>query len=625
MKYLFPLLLCSTLLFSNEELSFEDDFLQGLEEVSEIATKTKLNIDDSPSLVTVLHSNKLQTLGINTVFEALAQVPGVQLKREASGIPVVVFRGISQKGEVKLFLDGIAINNTYRGSIYHFLDFPIEMVERIEVIRGAGSVLYGSGAISGVINIITKTATPEGGNGVFISGGTYDNYKGGAHLSTKISNVTIAVDSYYQNAQKNIDNIDRHNSDYSVGIKINSENLGIIARIKKYESGNAYGILGVPDTQKNKYSNENDSLYTQIFYKDSLGKNSNIEILAGFGKYGQEIEDMYPTTSFPTINAIYYEHSYYGEINFQSKAIANNELLIGARFETSKVTKSKLTMLNRALPPIADPNSKRDTASLYINDQYALLSSLDISAGIRYDDYSDTGDAFSPTIGAVYRVTPTTRVKVLYSRAFRAPSWVELTSNENLQAETADSIEAGVVYKPSQKHNLRFNVYRTKLNDMISKDSTTSKYVQTASADFLGTEIEYSYFPNNTLEFNIFASFTQAEDAQNNALADVANTLATTSLIYTTNYGLNFGSLLKYISGSKRSVYDLDDLRDDFESSIIFDQTISYEFKSFTLNFIVKDLFDEGTYYALPRSSLDLYKDYNDGGRSFLLKANMEF
>ena len=187
-----------SLLLSNEDLALEDDFLQSLDEVSEIATKTKLNIDDSPSFVTVLHSDKLLKLGVNDVFEALGLVPGVQLKREKSGVPVVVFRGVSQKGEVKLMVDGVTINNSYRGSIYHYLDFPIEMVERIEVIRGAGSVLYGSGAISGVVNVITKSSNKDSKNSVFVSGGEYDNHKGGAIVSTNIGEFNFSLDAYYQ-------------------------------------------------------------------------------------------------------------------------------------------------------------------------------------------------------------------------------------------------------------------------------------------------------------------------------------------------------------------------------------------------------------------------------------------
>jgi hypothetical protein len=69
MKYLLTLVVLSTLLLSNEELSFEDDFLLGLDEVSEIATKSKLNIDDTPSFITVLHRDKLQKLGVDNVFK----------------------------------------------------------------------------------------------------------------------------------------------------------------------------------------------------------------------------------------------------------------------------------------------------------------------------------------------------------------------------------------------------------------------------------------------------------------------------------------------------------------------------------------------------------------------------
>jgi len=322
MKLLLLLLLLASFLLSDEEINFKDDLLQSLEEVSEIATKSKLNIDDSPSFVTVLHSDKLQKLGIDTVFEALGQVPGVQLTRESSGVPVVIFRGVSQKGEVKLMVDGVTINNTYRGSIYHYLDFPIEMVERIEVIRGAGSVLYGSGAMSGVINIITKSASSEDTNAVFIAGGSYDYYKGGALLSTKLGDVKIAADAYYQENQKTIDTTDRHLKDYSVGLKINDEHVALLARIKKSVIGNAYGIFSVPDITPNKYDNSNQAIFTQLSYNNNLGKNNHIEVSAGLRKYGQIAQGAHSTLG--TLDATYSENTYYGQVDLQSNLIEHN-------------------------------------------------------------------------------------------------------------------------------------------------------------------------------------------------------------------------------------------------------------------------------------------------------------
>jgi iron complex outermembrane receptor protein len=614
MKYLLPLALISTLLFSNEEFSFEDDLLQSLDEVSEIATKTKLNIDDSPSFVTVLHSDKLQKLGIDNIFEALSQVPGVQLKRERSGVPVVVFRGVTQKGEVKLMIDGVTINNAYRGSIYYFLDFPIEMVDRIEVIRGAGSVLYGSGAISGVVNIITKSSNREKGD-VFVSGGTYDNYKGGAIVSTTVGDAKVAVDAYYQDHKKDVDSTDRHLKDYSVGININDEHFGILARIKKSEIGNAYGIIGALDLDRDKFQNENEAFFTQLSYKNQLAKDTNIEFLAGYSKYEQVVEAAHPV--YGALDADYRENAYYGQMDIVSKSIQNNELLIGVKYEVAEAVDSKWRIGTHQMRPVADKDSKRETTSFYLNDKYTIYSDLDIAAGIRYDNYSDFGDFFSPTFSLVYRITEKLRLKALYSQAFRAPSWVELTSNPNLEDETSNSIEFGFVYKQNQSNVLRLNVYRTKLKDMITKNTI---YVQNSNGEFSGAEVEYIYTPINELELNLLASYIEATDDDDNDIADVANVLVSTSLLYEHNSGFSFGALFKYISSSKRSDTDL---RGDFPSSKIFDGTVSYSFKDILVSLVVKDIFNEGTYYALPPSSVN--NDFNDDGRSFLLKAAWEF
>lgn len=616
MKYFLPLLLTSTLLLSNEEISFEDDFLQSLEDVSEIATKTKLNIDDAPSFVTVLHSDKLQKLGIDNVFEALAQVPGVQLKREATGVPVVIFRGVSQKSEVKLMVDGVTINNTYRGSIYHYLDFPIEMVERIEVIRGAGSVLYGSGAISGVINIITKSAGSEEQNSVFVSGGSYDYYKGGAIVSSKISDVKVAIDAYYQENQKSIDETDRHLKDYSVGLKINDEHFALIARLKQSELGNANGVFGVHDLNKDKYDNINNSMFAQLSYKNNIGQDNKIEVLGGYTNYAQKIEANHSLAG--TIDLNYKEYSYYAQADLISQSFSNNELLIGTKYESSDTLKSTISIGS----DISNPDFTRNIASVYINDKYTANSSLDISAGIRYDNYSDFGDALSPTLGLVYRITKNWRVKALYAKAFRAPSWVELTSNANLNAETSDSIEAGVIYKNNKNSVIRLNAYRTRINDLITKHLI---YTQTDYADFTGAEFEYIFTPNTQLELNLFASYVQAVDKSGEDVPDIANVLATASGVYELDFGLSLGGLLKYVGSTKRSegTIDVPETRENLQSSIIVDGTLSYSFKDITASLIIKDIFDKGTYYALPTSAGN--NDFYDGGRTALLKASWEF
>ena len=620
MKYLLPLFMITTLLQAEADISFEDDFLQSLEEVSEIATKAKLNVDDSPSFVTVLHGNKLQELGVNTLFEALGQVPGVQLTREATGVPVVIFRGVSQKGEVKLMLDGVTINNTYRGSVYHYFDFPIELIERVEVIRGAGSILYGSGAISGVINVITKNSKNDTKNSLFISGGKYNNYKGGALVSTHYDDINIAFDAYYQNSDKKMDSNDRHLQDYSVGLKINNEHLTLISRYLRNERGNAYGFIGVPDTQKDKYNNDNDVLFSQLSYQNSIFGKNNLNIILGFHQYRQFGEIAHPSSTVDIIETIYSEDSYFSEIDFTSHFLENNIFLMGAKYESVKDDKSEWKIDGTTTTPIANPDLKRKTSSIYVNDTYTLLSNIDFSTGIRYDHYSDFGSALSPTFALVYRANEKLRLKALYSNAFRAPSWIELTSNVNLEAEHSHSVEAGLIYKFNNSNKLKLNFYKTKIKDLIFKDTTLNQYIQTANAKFIGAEFEYIYLPTNNVELNFFASYLDAEDKDGDALANIANTLATTSLNYKLDSGLTFGSLLKYKSTSTR---DKSDTREPMKANFIFDETISYVYKEFTFSLIAKDLFNSKNYYALPMSSTN--NDFYDSQRAILIKSSMEF
>lgn len=616
MKYVLLLATFTTLLLSNDDFSIETDFLDSLEEVSEIATKTKLNIDDAPSFVTVLHNEKLQKLGITNLFEALAQVPGVALKRESSGIPVVVFRGVSQKGEVKLMIDGVTVNNTYRGSIYYFFDFPIELIERIEVIRGAGSVLYGSGAISGVINVITKSASETKKNTLFVSGGTYDSYSGGAILSTTMGKMKVAVDTYYHTNKKVLDNTDRELSDFSLGLNIQKEELKFLARINSQTTGNAYGIFAVEDVSTHRYDNKNDTYFTQFSYKLPLGKKDSLEFLAGYSRYRQEAEALHP--SLGVLTTQYDESTYFGQVDLKYNALEENELLCGLKYEAAKVLDSDLFREGSQIAPLVTHGLTRDILSIYLNDKYTLYRDLDISLGLRYDDYSDFESAFSPTLGFVYRATEKLRIKALYAEAFRAPSWIELTSNPNLQEETSTSYELGFVYKQNMNNLLRLNIYNTELNDMITKELT---YVQSMTyATFRGIEMEYVSTPLETLEMTLLGSYIDAKDNENNAIADVANVLTSLSGIYTFSSGVSTSVLLKYVSSSQRAVTDP---RDDMPSSTILDTTLSYSYKYINTSVIIKDLFDKGTYYALPLNSLA--KDYYDGGRSIMFKAAWEF
>jgi iron complex outermembrane receptor protein len=618
MRYtLISFFLLSPLLIAQD---VDSNFLESLDEVSEIATKAKLNIDDAPSFVTVLQSEKLQNLGIKNVFEALALVPGVELKKELSGVPVIVFRGATQKGEVKFMIDGIGINNTYRGSIYYYLDFPIELIDRIEVIRGAGSILYGSNAISGVINIITKNSEEIVNNNIFLGSGTYNHRKIGTMMSSRIDEIKFSVDAYKQSNTKTVfvePNItgrsgvsDRHLDDYSVGLNVLSEHFSFNARIKKSEIGNAYGLFSVLDTNLDRFSNENRAFFSELTYKNDLNAKNSIKYMVGYTNYQQKLEVAHPQGFIITTD--YEERSYFSELNILSKSIENNRLLIGARVETTKELKNGWFVNEQASDnPIIKGDFSRKIASLYFNDEYALTKKLDVSTGIRYDHYSDFKGSISPNLGLVYKMTSKLRLKALYAHSFRAPSLIELTSNKDLKAEKSDSLEAGIVYKHSAQHSVKLNIYETKIDDLITRDSVTHKYMQKTKNTFCGVEFDYVYIPTNSLEIDFLASYIDVRDDDNNKLRDVANILSSTTLSYELDSGFTFGTIARFVSHPNRF------------HSFILDQTVSYNYKDLTASLVVHDLFDKNVYYLTAPNAYQ--QDFDDGGRTVMFNVSLEF
>jgi len=618
------LVLLNSLLLAED---IESDFLQSLDEVSEIATKTKLNIDDTPSFVTVLQSQKLKKLGIKNVFEALALVPGVELTKELSGVPVIVFRGVTQKSEVKLMIDGVTINNTYRGSIYYYLDFPVELIDRIEVIRGAGSILYGSNAISGVINIITKNTQDVTKELAFISSGTYNTKRIGALVSTKIAGVKVALDAYDQRDTKTLTTYsalqsgpnDQHLRDYSIGVNISGEKLSFNARMKKSNGGNAYGLFTVLDSDSNRFDNDNRSLFYELTYKDDIDKKNSVKVTAGYTNYRQKLEVAHYLGFVITTD--YEERNYFSELNLISKSIENNRILAGIRGEWIHELKNGWYINGVARPnPLVRNDFSRRVWSFYLNDEYSFNSRLDLSAGMRYDYYSDFKGSFSPNFGAVYKLRDDLRWKLLYSHSFRAPSLIELTSNSALRAEKSNTVETGLVYKYSSKHTARVNIYATKIYDMITKDSTTNKYVQQTKNSFYGVELDYSYLPTNSVEIDLLASYIDARDNGHHPIANVANVLASATLLYELDSGFVFGSYLRYVSGTKRFVTDM---RPKSADSWIFNQTLSYNYKDLTASLVVHDLFNSKTYYTTVPNRYN--QDFNDGGRTIMLNVSLEF
>lgn len=147
------------------------------------ATRTMKELKEVPSSVSVVTAKEIEERNVTSVQEALQYMPGVYMSQNAQG-------GISLRGytgsDVLVLVDGVQMNETYNGSV-NFNMIPVENIERIEVLRGAASSIYGGHAVGGVINIITKE--PEEGTHVnaALSYGSNNTWKKSLNVNSKVN------------------------------------------------------------------------------------------------------------------------------------------------------------------------------------------------------------------------------------------------------------------------------------------------------------------------------------------------------------------------------------------------------------------------------------------------------
>ena len=137
-----------------------DDFESLLNDMSDIATKKSINVDYLPSVVTVINAQTYLDGGIQNIGEAINMLPGIQMQVNRLGYNITTVRGLKNPNaylsdKLKILIDGVAMNNEMQGSSSFFMDFPMQLVHKIEVLRGPGSTVYGAGAFYATINIIT--------------------------------------------------------------------------------------------------------------------------------------------------------------------------------------------------------------------------------------------------------------------------------------------------------------------------------------------------------------------------------------------------------------------------------------------------------------------------------------
>lgn len=441
------------------------------------STLTEKNLRTVPSSVTVFTYQQIESMGINTLEELLNFVPGFQDFRQAdSGYEYYHSargrRTDAQAREILVMIDGQRFQSEGFSGVY----MPITLlsnIEKVEIIRGPGSALYGSNAFTGVINITTQKNTNE----VKVRYGTHNNSFGQVLYNTKINDYTvdIAADVFSDKGElyrleSAVDNKlydSRDPSDgYGINIKIAGETTQWNA-IRQVQTAYEFYVV---ETLSNQF-NEMKKQYSALQFKKTIGWNDVVNTHYTI-RYSELVRDI--QAGFFSTKASFQGNLQSVDFNLNNDfAISDNHSVqFGLEQRHMQMDKAVLkTVIGDLL--LTDAYSA-NVSGLYAQSQYKFPEKTELTFGARYDHYSDIGSAFSPRFGITHQVSDIQTLKLLVGKAFRAPTFSDLAvsnntaiqGNPNLKPETITTWE--LVWMGNWQHNsLTLTAFDSCIDDAI--------------------------------------------------------------------------------------------------------------------------------------------------------------
>ena len=692
--------------FSLDGASAEDLMDLSLDElgaipVTTIATGTSKPIFQSAAVTSVITAEQIKSMGATQLHEVLETVPGVHASLQENVYDYnYSMRGIRnvQNSQVLMLLNGTRITTPVFGTLMSGTELPIEAIQRVEVIRGPGSALYGADAFAGVINIITKKAKDINGKVVGGRVGDHSTQSGWGQYGAQWAGWDVATSFQYQHTngdngrivkadvQTGFDNVFGTHASHAPGPldtryetlnghlnlqrkhwdigfwAFNSINTGLRAGAAGAldPNGNADGEQYLGDV---RFSTEdwleNWELMAHASYQDAnfqaqtqLLPDGTLLRIGSDGNIANPYDKTIPLVLFPDgyiLDLGRREKIPSIELSSLYKGLKNHLLRFstGFRYEgvitndsrnygpgiidgSQRVVSGALTNVT-GTPFAYLPNTHRTIWSLVAQDEWQLADDWQLTAGVRYDNYSDFGGTVNPRVALVWDINERITSKLLYGKAFRAPNFAEqgtqnnpvLLGNPDLSPETINTFEWALDYRPFSSLRTAVNVYYYKINNLISAQpiQDINKYTNSNDQDGYGSELEWSW--QLAEKWNVMGNYAwqhSMNEQTNRQVAGVPEHHIYVAFQWQFIPNWQFQPQLNWIGGRTNSLEDNRKLG-DYET---IDFTLRGKNLFGHLNFSasLRNAFD--TNYYEP-AALQFPQNLPMPGRSFYLEASVDF
>jgi iron complex outermembrane receptor protein len=514
-----------------------------------ISTNTAQTLSRAPSVVSVITAEDIRATGATNLREILQSVPGIYVRSNLFGFrPQVTFRGAAA-GHTLLMVDGAPMRDLVWTAGIFAKGLPTSMIDRIEIIRGPGSALFGSDASAGVINVITRTAGRIEKSEVGARLGSFDSQSGWLRHGGTWNGVEFGftADVSHTDGHDPFIPVDGQTaSDANSGSQVSyapgtagygwsgtdlrfsaaRDNWRLLAGYTGHndlEIGLTGAAVLDPLTQGRDSRSDIALFYDNDLFGRDWGLNAelryyHLDYSSGDGfferpaGYVDATDELYAEGQINRMRSA--ERGFGFEVSGQYSGIKGHALRIGGGHSVKDLYRVE-QLVNfgtgpdgNPLPaggPLVDisdtayafaPEKVRRINHLFAQDIWTLSPDWELTAGARYDRYSDFGSTLNPRVALVWQSTERLTTKLMYGEAFRAPSYLELyahtaanSPNPDLTPERSSTWDLSLHFAATKDLRLGVDLYQFRQTNLIAADAF-NQFQNAGNRTSTGIELE---------------------------------------------------------------------------------------------------------------------------------------
>jgi iron complex outermembrane receptor protein len=534
------------------------------------ASKYEQKTTEAPSSVSVVTAEEIRKYGYRTLADILKSLRSFYISYDRNYNYIGV-RGFAPPGDFNtrllLMVDGHRINDGIFDTAVVGTEFilDVDLIDRVEVIRGPSSSLYGSNAFFGVINVITRRGKDLKGIEVSGEAASFGTFKGRATFGNQFGNgleVLLSGTVFRSEGQDlffpafndpatNNGIAEKRDGDKSqsffttLAYRDFTFQAAYISREKTIPTGSYGTVFNDPRNRT-----VDDRFYADLKYDGNFDEKTSIAARVFYDWYGYRGDYLFadntvnPVPPFEFLNKDDTRNAWWGaEAKMTRKMFGTHRLTVGTEYRDYFRQDQRNFDENPFVIRLDDKRSTRVWA-IYLQDEFEIAKGLILNAGVRHDQYSTFGGTTNPRIALIYNPRPKTTLKLLYGKAFRAPNVFEMfytdggvtqKANPALRPEKIETVE-GVIEQSIGDH-LRLLVagYSYKITDLTTQEvdpvDTLLVYRNGTPVRARGVETGLNGRWGNGLEGRASYTYQETTDGLGQSLVNSPRHLAKLNLI----------------------------------------------------------------------------------------------